>query len=75
MHEKTALGAALVGAPKVILLDEALNTLDPISAHAAKEALAVPGAQGAAVLLATHILPVAERMCDRVGVDVDQGAV
>lgn len=66
MRRKTALAAALLGAPKVLVLDEALNGLDPPSAARVKRALrdAVDG--GATVLLSTHVVETVQAVSDRV---------
>lgn len=66
MRRKTALAAAVVSSPKVLILDEALNGLDPPSAARVKEALRARCAAGAAVLLSTHVLETVERIADRV---------
>ncbi len=64
-RQKLAIVLALVGAPSLIVLDEVLNGLDPLSAYALKQALRVRADAGACVLLATHGLEVAERFLDR----------
>lgn len=74
MRQRVGLAAALVGEPKVLLLDETLNGLDPRAARRAREALEVAAANGAAVLLSTHMLGVAERLCGRI-VIMDGGKV
>jgi ABC-2 type transport system ATP-binding protein len=55
----------LLGAPPLLLLDEVLNGLDPLAVFALKEELRARADAGAAVLLATHGLEVAERFLDR----------
>jgi ABC-2 type transport system ATP-binding protein len=72
MRQRVGLAAALVGGAKVILLDETLNGLDPRAAVAAREVLQAAAADGAAIVLSTHLLGVAERLCQRI-VIVDQG--
>jgi ABC-2 type transport system ATP-binding protein len=74
MRQRVGLAAALVGPVEVVLLDETLNGLDPRAAKAAREALARAAARGAAVLLSTHLLGVAERLCRRILV-MDRGAL
>ena len=66
MRRKTALAAALVSAPGVLILDEALNGLDPPSAARVKARLRRACDAGAAVLLSTHVLETVERLADRV---------
>ncbi|MDP2317581.1 MAG: ABC transporter ATP-binding protein [Pseudomonadota bacterium] len=66
MRRKTALAAAVVSRPPVIVLDEALNGLDPPSAARVKAALRQLCDDGATVLLSTHILETVERVAGRV---------
>ncbi len=68
MRQKVVLAAALIHQPRVILLDEPTVGLDPASARLLKDVLQEMARQGAAVFLSTHILEIAERMCDRVGI-------
>lgn len=68
MRQKLALTAVLMRDPQVLVLDEPLTGLDPHSARAFKEVLRAACARGAAVLLSTHVLEVAERLCDRVAI-------
>lgn len=74
MHRKTALACALVAEPPVLMLDEALNGLDPPSAERVLETLAERCRQGATVLLSTHVLDTLGRVADRVVV-VQKGRV
>ena len=64
-RQKLAVVLALLGEPPLLLLDEVLNGLDPLAAWALKEELRRRADRGAAVLLATHGLEVAERFLDR----------
>lgn len=64
-RQKLAVVLALLGDPPLLLLDEVLNGLDPLSAYALKTELRHRADAGAAVLLATHGLEVAERFLDR----------
>lgn len=66
MRRKTALAAALLGEPKVLVLDEALNGLDPPSAVRVKQALRERVNRGATVLLSTHVVETLEAVTDRV---------
>ncbi len=68
MQQKTALAAALIHDPKVLVLDEPTVGLDPRSARLIKDMLRQMAERGAAVFLSTHILEIAERMCDRIGI-------
>jgi ABC-2 type transport system ATP-binding protein len=72
MKQKTALAAALIHDPKVLVLDEPTVGLDPKSARLIKDMLRQMADRGAAVFLSTHILEIAERMCDRIGI-IDRG--
>ena len=70
--KKLALLCALVHRPRVLLLDEPTNGLDPPTALCVRELLEREAAAGGAVLLSTHLLDVADRMCDRMLV-IDRG--
>ncbi len=66
MRRKTALAAALLGKPPVLVLDESLNGLDPPSAARVKATLRELAAQGTAVLLSTHVVETVQAAADRV---------
>jgi ABC-2 type transport system ATP-binding protein len=68
MRQKVALAGALVHDPKLIILDEPLTGLDAGSARQVKNVLKERVAAGGTVIMTTHILEVAERMADRIGV-------
>ena len=68
MRQKVALAGALVHDPKLIILDEPLTGLDAGSARQVKTVLRERVAAGGTVIMTTHILEVAERMADRIGV-------
>jgi ABC-2 type transport system ATP-binding protein len=68
MRQKVALAGALVHDPRLIILDEPLTGLDAVSARHVKRLLAERVRQGGTVIMTTHILEVAERMADRIGV-------
>jgi ABC-2 type transport system ATP-binding protein len=68
MRQKVALAGALVHDPKVIILDEPLTGLDAASARQVKTVLRERVRAGGTVIMTTHILEVAERMADRIGV-------
>jgi ABC-2 type transport system ATP-binding protein len=74
MQQKTALAAALMHDPKVLVLDEPTVGLDPRSARLIKDLLRQMADRGAAIFLSTHILEIAERMCDRIGI-INRGKV
>jgi ABC-2 type transport system ATP-binding protein len=68
MRQKVALAGALVHAPRLIILDEPLTGLDALSARHVKGLLQARVQTGCTVIMTTHILEVAERMADRIGV-------
>jgi ABC-2 type transport system ATP-binding protein len=68
MRQKVALAGALVHEPKLIILDEPLTGLDAGSARLVKNVLAEKVHAGSTVVMSTHILEIAERMADRIGV-------
>jgi ABC-2 type transport system ATP-binding protein len=68
MRQKTVIAAALIHDPRVLVLDEPTSGLDPKSARLIKDILRQMADRGAAVFLSTHILEIAERMCDRIGI-------
>ena len=72
MRKKITLCAALIHQPKVIFLDEPTNGLDASSAKVVKDLFRQCADAGAAVLFTTHILEIAEKLCDRIGI-VHQG--
>jgi ABC-2 type transport system ATP-binding protein len=72
MRQKVALAGALVHEPRLIILDEPLTGLDAGSARQVKDVLAERVRDGATVIMTTHILEVAERMAERIGV-IDKG--
>lgn len=72
MKKKIAIGSALLHDPKVLFLDEPTGGLDPKSAKTMKDLLIDIRQRGTTVFMTTHILEIAERMCDRVGI-IDHG--
>jgi ABC-2 type transport system ATP-binding protein len=68
MRQKVALAGALVHQPRLIILDEPLTGLDALSARHVKGLLQARVRAGCTVIMTTHILEVAERMADRIGV-------
>ncbi|MGY4327896.1 ABC-2 type transport system ATP-binding protein [Bradyrhizobium sp. LB7.2] len=68
MRQKVALAGALVHDPRLIILDEPLTGLDAVSARHVKGLLSDRVRAGCTVIMTTHILEVAERMADRIGV-------
>ena len=72
--QRLAIACALVGAPELLFLDEPTTGLDPQSRRQLWELIAGFRAQGRTVILTTHYMDEAERLCDRVAV-VDRGRV
>ena len=68
MRQKLALISAFMRQPKLMLLDEPMVGLDPTSAHTMKEFLAELCREGSSVFFSTHVLEVAERLCDEVAI-------
>jgi ABC-2 type transport system ATP-binding protein len=65
MKQKVALMGAILHRPKVLLLDEPLNGLDPKSARVVKEFVQGLAREGVTTIFSTHILEIAEAICDR----------
>jgi ABC-2 type transport system ATP-binding protein len=68
MRQKIALASVLIHEPAVLFLDEPTNGLDPRSARVVKDVLRDICDRGATVFITTHVLAVAEQMCDRVAI-------
>ncbi len=68
MQQKLVLMAALLHNPPVWILDEPMVGLDPKSAHTLKELMAEHTRQGHTLFFSTHVLEVAEKLCDRVAI-------
>lgn len=66
MRQKMMVAAALVHDPEVWILDEPLTGLDPKSAYALKQMMREHADAGNSVLFSTHVLEVAEKLCDKV---------
>ena len=68
MKQKVALAGALIHDPMLLLLDEPLTGLDAAIARQVKDLLTARARMGRAIILTTHILEVAERLADRIGI-------
>ena len=68
MKQKVALAGALIHEPRLLILDEPLTGLDAGAARQVKDMLQARVRAGATVILTTHILEVAERLADRIGI-------
>ena len=68
MRQKLSLIAALLHDPEILILDEPVVGLDPRAAFALKEKMKELCRKGTTVFFSTHIMEIAERLCDRVGI-------
>ena len=68
MQKKILLISLLVHHPRILFLDEPTSGLDPRSARTVREILRARCERGCTVFMTTHILEIAERICDRVGI-------
>jgi len=74
MKQKVAIISALVHKPTILVLDEALNGLDPRSARVVKDLLRQLASEGVSILFSTHVLEIAQALCDRVAI-MYQGSI
>jgi ABC-2 type transport system ATP-binding protein len=68
MRQKLALAGALIHEPRLLMLDEPLTGLDAAAARQVKDILTERVRAGATIIMTTHILEVAERLADRIGI-------
>jgi ABC-2 type transport system ATP-binding protein len=68
MRQKLAIARALLHEPRLLFLDEPTSALDPESAHMIREFIAELRREGRTIVLCTHNLDEADRLCDRIGV-------
>jgi ABC-2 type transport system ATP-binding protein len=68
MKQKIALISAFLHKPKLLILDEPLNALDPRSARLVKDFLQQLKTQGVTTIMSTHVLEIAQALCDRIGI-------
>ncbi len=68
MKQKIALIAAFLHKPRILILDEPLNALDPRTARIVKDFLQELKLQGVTTIMSTHILEIAQALCDRIGI-------
>jgi len=68
MKQKVALISAFLHRPKLLILDEPLSGLDPRSARIVKDLLQELKAQGVTTLMSTHVLEIAQALCDRIAI-------
>ncbi len=68
MRQKVAIAGALMHKPKLLIMDEPLNGLDPRSAKIVKDLLNKLAAEGITVIFSTHVLEIAQAICNRVAI-------
>ncbi len=68
MKQRLALIAAWIHTPRLIIMDEPFVGLDPQAAHLLKEMMREHCASGGAIFFSTHVLDVAERLCDKIAI-------
>ena len=71
MKQKLAIIAALIHSPKLMIMDEPFVGLDPSAAHTLKELMRELCDNGGAIFFSTHVLEVAEKLCDKVAIIKD----
>ncbi len=72
MKQKLAIISAFIHSPKLIIMDEPFVGLDPKAAHSLKEMMRQVCSNGGAIFFSTHVLEVAEKLCDKVAI-IKQG--
>lgn len=68
MKQKLAIISALIHNPKLLIMDEPFVGLDPIASHRLKEIMRSICSNGGAIFFSTHVLEVAERLCDKIAI-------
>ena len=68
MRQKLAFAASVIHSPKLLILDEPLIGVDPAGQHAIKEEVRDVTRRGGSVIVSTHMLDTAEKLCDRLAV-------
>src|SRR5512135_1430079 len=68
MRQRISIAAALLHRPKTLVIDEPMIGLDPRSAKIVRETLKNLSAEGVSIFMSTHSLPVAEELCNRIGI-------
>ncbi|MBI5019841.1 MAG: ABC transporter ATP-binding protein [Ignavibacteriales bacterium] len=71
MRQRVVIAAALLHEPRVLVIDEPMVGLDPRSAHIVKTTFKEKSKKGITIFMSTHSLPVAEELCDRIGIIKD----
>ncbi len=68
MKQKLAIISALIHEPRLIIMDEPFVGLDPVSSHKLKEIMRAHCENGGAIFFSTHVLDVAEKLCDKIAI-------
>jgi ABC-2 type transport system ATP-binding protein len=68
MRQKLAIVSALVHEPKLLILDEPFVGLDPLAAYSVKEMMREFCSNGGAIFFSTHVLEVAEKLCNKIAI-------
>ena len=68
MKQKLAVISALIHKPKLLILDEPFVGLDPKAAHTLKEIMREICNEGSSIFFSTHVLEVAEKLCDKIAI-------
>ncbi|MBQ3028404.1 MAG: ATP-binding cassette domain-containing protein, partial [Lachnospiraceae bacterium] len=71
MKQKASIAVSLVHDPKVVIFDEPTNGLDIVTARNVTDLLQKLRDEGKLVIISTHIMSEAEKLCDRVGIIID----
>jgi sodium transport system ATP-binding protein len=71
--QKVSIARALLHDPRVVIFDEPTTGLDVLTAKTVLDLLRVMKAEGRAVVVSTHVMPMVEAICDRVGIIFDGG--
>ena len=71
MKQKLAIIAAWIHEPKLIIMDEPFVGLDPVASHNLKTMMREHCDKGGAIFFSTHVLPVAETLCDKIAIIKD----
>jgi len=71
MKQKVLLAAALIHDPEIVYLDEPTASLDPRAAHMVKELIKELTKLGKTIVICSHLLPLVEEVCDRIGIIIE----
>lgn len=74
MKKKVSLAAAMIHRPRILVLDEPLEAIDPLSAKAIKDNLRLMVQAGTTVLLSSHVLDTVEKLCDEIAI-INKGKI